>query len=294
MAFGSATLPVRTKTKTKTKTKEPVASTSTLTAKSKGRTLGQEIPKPSRRESIPDPLSDSEDDDPDFGRAAKEQARNSGDELKEKEAKEKRAYAKKHGLEYKAPPRPRVKKKKVKEEEPMREVRRPSARFRQLVIDESSDSDGNKKVMRATYNPEDRKREVAERTGLQIAVLGDKGKGKAKVMVYSSDDDDSSQAQESEDEGYLKGSRKGKGGRPRYPNTPEGEAKEIADHLKRRWVDSKNPERMSAYRKRMEKLYNPLVKLLSESSQMHLSCASPADDRRKTFKSPSSIRTGRR
>lgn len=269
-------MPVRTKTKTIAKTKVQVKTKTPIASTSKGRTLSeassQSQSQPKRRESIPDPLSSTEDDDPDFGRAAREQARNSGDELREKEArkrqraeeKAKRDYARKHGLDYKPPPKPKPSRKRtLPKEEPMRAVRRPSPRSRKPVVEQSSsDSDGEgRRIMRPSFNPDDKRREIAERTGLKLNAKDPKGKGKAKAITYSSDD--SPPAEETEDEGYLKGP-KAKSKHKCSTKGAEGEAEEIEKHLLRRWVNKKDPERMTAYRKKMEEMHNPLVQLLSE------------------------------
>ncbi|ORY86023.1 P-loop containing nucleoside triphosphate hydrolase protein [Leucosporidium creatinivorum] len=289
MAFGSATLPVRTKIKVTTKatvktttTSSSVASTSELPAK--GRKLAddssQSQPPPKRRESLPDPTDSEDDDDPDFGRSAKEKTREEAEDLMQKEAvkrakeaeKIKKAECRKQGIEYVPPPKvKKARKSRVKDEsddEPLPVVRRPPPRTTASLrarAGDSTDSDEDKNVTKSRYDPEARKRELAQRTGYNIGGLGgrDKGKGKAKEK----DLDESTTSDEFEGEGYLKKRHSyagsGKNRRRIYPDTERGRAQEIKSHLKRRWVNKKHPERMSAYRKRMEELHNPLVQLLN-------------------------------
>jgi hypothetical protein len=314
MAYGSATLPVRAKTKVTTKTKttvktsaSAVASTSKLPAK--GRKLAeddssQSQPAPKRRESLPDPTDSDDDDDPDFGRDAKEKTREEVEDLMEKEEKKRakeevkvaKALAKERGEVYVPPPKPKGKKarrSKVKDEsedEPV--VRRPPPRPAHLFeprTGDSTDSDPDKRTSKSRYDPEAKKRELSERTGFDIGRVrrGVKGKGKAKESTWAAQSSDSE-----EGEGYLKKrgdqysyTGSGRNKRKVFPDTEQGRAAALEEHKKRRWVNKKNPERMSAYRKEMEELTNPLIQLLgmclASSTTQHSLADSDSSTRRR-------------
>lgn len=280
MAFGSATLLVRTKTKVKIKSSVTITKTSSSAVAStsklpmaKGRYLVEQA-KLKRRESLPDPSDSGEDDDPDFGRDAKEDARREAEELAEQEAakvekaerRRAKELAKQRGEVYVAPKKDKKKKSRAKkEEEPERAVRKPpkrSTEIRPAVSLSSGDEDDN--ATKSAYDPDARKKQASARLGYSVepsknsARRQSKGKGKARAR----DSDDTSSADSSAGEGYLK--KKAAGRRKQYPDTEEGRAQEIQDHLKRKWINKNDPERMTAYRKEMEEMYNPLVRLLGE------------------------------
>ncbi|KAK4053639.1 hypothetical protein OIO90_003878 [Microbotryomycetes sp. JL221] len=210
--------------------------------------------------------SSDDDEDPDFGREAKDVVKRETEEAVEKE--ERRRYkdlkteCKKKGLP--PPPKPSTHKKsrsKSKidhvplmfddDEAKQRKVRastknkatKRNRSSRNRSSDESSD-DNRLVPTKSTFDPDRKRRELYRKVGIKL---------KSGARAISSSDSEGSMSEDDRPHQRL----------PRSKEPTAATEAEIRAHLQRRWVNKEHPERMSLYRKRMEECFNPLIKLLN-------------------------------
>ncbi|GAA6011499.1 hypothetical protein JCM10207_002640 [Rhodosporidiobolus poonsookiae] len=242
MAFGSATVrPSKTMTKARSSghtrdREEPVASTS---AGRRRKLVPSESLSPPSSPKRRRP-SDSSSSDSDFGADMRNEAKKDKRVSREKNdaarRREERKAFKERGEtpppELLKPPSKRAKTtptKKIKPDEQAvmdnvrKEALKRKGKRREVEPSTGSDEDD----ARPTYpslNLVARKKEVEKRTGY-------------RVVSGAPDSDDA--------------------------NSDDFDEKEVARHLKRRWVNKEHPERMTARQKELELKFNPLVQLLN-------------------------------
>lgn len=276
MAFGSATIPPK-KHNTQAQAREPYrgslprsnGNTDAIPAAAQSTSIDR-VERQARQTSAPGSSSNQSGDsenDSDFGRGALEAIKKETQALREKEEalrlKQARANAKKLGL----PMPPALKKSTGKREmssigavrlyeDDRRRLNaaRHSAGKRRRDSDIDTSGDDELVPTEPTFNSDYKRAEIYRRSGLKVASIDRKGKGRAPPHTETSEGSD--------DEGSVDGKRK----LPRSMNPKDATLEEIEAHLQRRWADKAHPERMTKYRKRMEEEYNPLIKLLSRSS----------------------------
>ncbi|KAK4048550.1 hypothetical protein OIV83_004718 [Microbotryomycetes sp. JL201] len=199
----------------------------------------------------PDSSEDDDDDDADFGRRAIEQVRLEAAQVHRKalHKKYKDLKAEYHKAGLPPPPKPEAHVKALKRQRSVaplrydddRGGRKPPARKRSRRTEESNEdddtSDDQKSVPTAsTFDPRKKSRDLY-----------------AKHNIKLSPDLSDPETRGTETHRRIQ----------RSEDPAQATKEEIEAHLRRKWVYKEQPEAMSLYRKRMEEMYNPLIRLLN-------------------------------